>query len=399
MKESKKKQGFATRQIHSSRVHVPGINPLATPIFQTSTFVFDDCAQGAARFSGAESGYIYSRMANPNADQIGKKVADLENAEDGLAVASGMAAVGTCLLSLLKSGDHILADDTLYGATFTLMRDALPNYGIQTTFSDLSNLENIKALVRPETKVVYIETPANPNLKITDIAAVAKLAHAINPAIYVIIDNTFATPYLQRPIELGVDVVIHSGTKYLNGHGDVISGFICGRKEIVQRCRSFGLKMVTGAALSPFDCFLINRGLKTLDIRMEKHCINSVQIAEFLEAHPKVTKVYYPGLKSFEGYEVAKKQMSLFGAIISFELDCSLKEAEKFVNSLGLCTLAVSLGDAETLIEHPASMTHAGYSKEALKEAGISESLIRLSVGLEDVEDIIADLKEQLDLL
>ena len=390
------KKGFATRQIHASDVRIPGINPLATPIFATSTFVFDDCAQGAARFAGKEAGYIYSRMGNPNVNQVAAKVAALEGAEAGLALGSGMGAVATALLSLLEQGDHIVADSALYGATFTLMRDALPNFGIETTFVDASHIDNVIAAIKPETRMVYFETPANPNLKVTDIAELVKRVREKDPLIIVVIDNTFATPYLQQPIALGVDVVIHSGTKYLNGHGDVISGFIASSNVIIDRCRNIGLKMVTGAVLGAFEAFLINRGLKTLDIRMEKHCKNAMQIAEWLEKHPKVRKVYYPGLKSFEGYEVAKKQMKLPGAIISFELEASKEVTEKFVNSLELITLAVSLGDAESLVEHPASMTHAGYSKEDLAEAGISESLIRISVGLEDAEDIIADLEKHL---
>ncbi len=390
------KKGFATRQIHASDVRIPGINPLATPIFATSTFVFDDCAQGAARFAGKEAGYIYSRMGNPNVNQVAAKVAALEGAEAGLALGSGMGAVATALLSLLEQGDHIVADSALYGATFTLMRDALPNFGIETTFVDASHIDNVIAAIKPETRMVYFETPANPNLKVTDIAEMVKRVREKDPLIIVVIDNTFATPYLQQPIALGVDVVIHSGTKYLNGHGDVISGFIASSDVIIDRCRNIGLKMVTGAVLGAFEAFLINRGLKTLDIRMEKHCKNAMQVAEWLEKHPKVRKVYYPGLKSFEGYEVAKKQMKLPGAIISFELEASKEVTEKFVNSLELITLAVSLGDAESLVEHPASMTHAGYTKADLEDAGISESLIRISVGLEDAEDIIADLEKHL---
>jgi len=300
------------------------------------------------------------------------------------------------LLSLLEQGDHIVADLALYGATFTLMQNALPRYGINTTFVDATDLDLIIDAIKPETRMVYFETPSNPNLKIVDIAELVKRVREKAPLIIVVIDNTFATPYLQQPLSLGVDVVIHSGTKYLNGHGDVISGFIASNKTIIDRCRDIGLKMVTGSVLGAFEAFLINRGLKTLDIRMEKHCKNAMKIAEWLEAQPKVRKVYYPGLKSFEGYEIAQKQMKLPGAIISFELEASKEVAEQFVNSLEMITLAVSLGDAETLIEHPASMTHAGYSKEALEEAGISETLIRLSVGLEEADDIIADLEKHL---
>ncbi len=390
-------KGFATRQIHAGGIDVPDINPLATPVFQSSTFVFKDTAQGAARFAGREKGYIYTRMGNPNHEQVGQKVAALENAEAGLVLGSGMGAINTCLWTLLQSGDHLLADETLYGATFSFLSKGLCRYGVEVTFTDFSDLANIKANLRPNTKGVYFETPANPNLKVLDIAAVAKTVHEHDPAIKVVVDNTFCTPYIQRPLDLGADVVVHSGTKYLNGHGDVISGMICGSVEFVGQCKSFGLKFVTGASISPFDAFLIARGMKTLDIRMERHCSNAMKIAQFLEDHDKVSKVYYPGLPSFEYYEIAQKQMALPGGMITFELDATKEQSEAFINSLELCTLAVSLGDAETLIQHPASMTHASYSKEALKEARITESMIRLSVGLEDPEDLIDDLKAGLD--
>lgn len=399
MKHNGKKMGFATRQIHAGHVEVASINPLATPIFQSSTFVFDDTAQGAARFAGEEPGYIYTRMGNPNMQQLGEKVADLENAEAGLALGSGMGAINTALWTILRSGDHILADETLYGATYSFLTKGFPGYGIEVDFCDFTDVDSLSSHLKPNTKAVYLESPANPNLKIVDIAAVAAAVHTFNPEIKVVVDNTFCTPYLQLPLDLGADVVVHSGTKYLNGHGDVISGMICGKADFVKACKDYGLKFITGASISPFEAFLVCRGLKTLDIRMEKHCRNAQTIAEFLEAHPKVSKVYYPGLPSFEGHEIAKKQMKLFGGMITFELDATKAESEAFINALELCTLAVSLGDAETLIQHPASMTHNSYSKEALEEAKITESMIRLSVGLESVEDIIADLKTGLDKL
>ncbi len=392
-------KGFATRQIHAGSIDIPGIKPLATPIFQTSTFVFDSAAQGAARFAGEEDGFIYTRMGNPNHEQVGQKIASLENAEAGLVLSSGMGAINTCLLTILRSGDHLLADETLYGATFSFLAKGMSHYGIDVTFTDFSDIENVTDNIKPNTKAVYFETPANPTLKVLDLELVADTVHAVNQDIKVIVDNTFCTPYIQRPIELGVDVVIHSGTKYLNGHGDVISGMICGTKEFVGQCKDFGLKLVTGAVVSPFDAFLISRGMKTLDIRMEKHCSNAMKVAEFLEGHEKVAKVYYPGLPSFSGYEIAKKQMRLPGGIITFELDATKEQSESFINTLELCSLAVSLGDTETLIQHPASMTHASYSKEELKEAKISESMIRLSVGLETAEDIIEDLRVGLDRL
>ena len=247
---------------------------------------------------------------------------------------------------------------------------------------------------------MYFETPTNPNLKLVDITAISEIAHKHNPDIKVIVDNTFCTPYLQRPLDMGADVVIHSATKYLNGHGDVIAGMAAGKVDFITECSMFGLKDMTGAVIGPFEAFLINRGLKTLDIRVKKHCESALEIAKYLENHPMVKRVYYPGLKSHPQHELALKQMKNgFGGIIAFELNATKDESERFINALKLCTLAVSLGDAETLIEHPASMTHSTYTPEALEAAGISESLIRLSVGLEDVEDIIDDLDMGLKLI
>jgi methionine-gamma-lyase len=250
--------------------------------------------------------------------------------------------------------------------------------------------------MKENTRVVYLETPANPTLKITDIEAISKIAHT-NEGCLVMDDNTFSTPYIQRPIELGADVVIHSATKFLNGHGDVIAGFVAGSMEFINRVKFFGVKDMTGSCLSPFDAYLIIRGMKTLEIRMERHCANAMKVAEFLESHKAVKKVYYPGLRSFEQYDLAKKQMSLPGAVIAFELNGGIEEGKKVMNSLKLCSLAVSLGDAETLIEHPASMTHSPYTSEERLACGISDGLVRIAVGLENVEDIIADLKQGLD--
>lgn len=397
MKHDFSKMGFATRQIHTGAISVPGINPLATPIFQTSTFVFENTAQGAARFAQEEDGYIYTRMGNPNQKQVAEKVATLENAEAGLVSSSGMGAITTCLWTLLQPGDHVLADETLYGATYSFLTKGFSRYGIEVTFMDFSNANGIRSGLKDNTKIVYFETPANPNLKIIDIEQITEIAHSYSEKIKVIVDNTFCTPYLQRPMDYGVDIVLHSGTKYLNGHGDVVCGIICGKSDFIEQCNSFGLRYVTGASMSPFDAFLVSRGIKTLDIRMEKHCNNAMAIAEFLESHKKVKKVYYPGLKSFSGFEIAKKQMKLPGGMVTFELNASKEKSEEFINSLELCTLAVSLGDTETLIQHPASMTHKSYSKEALQEAKITESMIRVSVGLETADDLIHDLKTGLE--
>ena len=390
------KQGFATRQIHTGHIHMPGINPLATPIFQTSTFEFDSTEQGAKRFSGEEQGYIYTRLGNPNSNQIGEKLAALEGAELGMAMSSGIGAITTVLWTTLRAGDHLLADDALYGCTYSFFMHGLTRYGVEVTLADFSNIENVKRELKANTKAVYFESPTNPNLKLIDIEAVASIAHAHNPEIKVIVDNTFCTPFLQRPVELGADVVIHSATKYLNGHGDVIAGMAAGKADFITECTMFGLKDMTGAVIGPFEAYLISRGMKTLDIRMEKHCKNAMAIAKYLESNSKVERVIYPGLESHPQHELAKKQMHGFGGMVSFELNASREDSAKFINSLDLCTLAVSLGDAETLIEHPATMTHSTYTPEALAEANISESLIRLSAGLEEAEDIIHDLEEGL---
>ena len=299
----------------------------------------------------------------------------------------------------MKAGDEIVASDTLYGCTYALMNHGLPNFGVQVHFVDFSDPEAIRAALNEHTAVVYMETPCNPTLKVVDIEAVASIAHAHNAAIKVIVDNTFATPYLQQPLRLGADVVVHSATKYLNGHGDVIAGIVVGSSEFITRCRMFGVKDMTGSVMSPFDAFLMARGMKTLDIRMERHCANAMQVARFLEDHPAVEKVYYPGLESFTGYETAKKQMKLPGGMMSIELKADKAATAAALNKLQLCVIAVSLGDAETLVEHPATMTHSTYTAEELKASGISEGLVRISVGLEDPEDIIADLKSVLDTL
>ncbi len=389
----KENSGFGTKAIHGGRMKDTQYGALTMPIYQTSTFEFDCCEQGGRRFAGEEKGYIYTRLGNPSISAVENKVALLEGGEACAAASSGMGAVSACLWSIAGAGKHILADETLYGCTFALLNHGMTRYGVEVTFVDTSDLEQVKANLKENTVCVYLETPANPNLKISDIQAVAELAHAYNPAIQVVCDNTFASPYLQRPLELGADVVVHSATKYLNGHGDVIAGFVVGTEAFINEVKMFGLKDMTGATLGPFEAFLIMRGLKTMEIRMERHCANAKRVAEYLVKQEKVERVYYPGLETHPGYEIAKKQMQDFGAMISFEVKGGKEGGMKFVNSLSMIPIAVSLGDAETLVQHPASMTHSVYTEEELKAAGISAGLIRLSVGLENAEDIIADLE------
>ncbi len=389
-----KAMGFATRAIHGGHVK-DQFGALATPIHQTATFTFESAEQGGRRFALEEGGYIYSRLGNPTNTQLEEKLAMLEGAEAAISTASGIGAVASAFWTLLKAGDHVVAAKTLYGCTYAYLNHGISRYGVEVTFVDTTNLEEIRQAMRENTKVVYLETPANPNLEVADIEAISKIAHQ-NKDCIVMVDNTFCTPYIQRPLEFGADIVIHSGTKFLNGHGDVISGFVVGSSEFIKNVRLFGVKDMTGASLSPFDAFLIIRGMKTLEIRMEKHCENAMKVAKFLEGHSAVEKVYYPGLESFPQYKLAKKQMSLPGAVIAFEVKGGIEEGKKVINSTELCTIAVSLGDAETLIQHPASMTHSPYTKEEREMAGISDGLIRIAVGLENVEDIINDLDKAL---
>lgn len=396
-KDTIRKMGFATKAIHAGHAK-DQYGALATPIYQTSTFVFDSADQGGNRFALKEDGYIYTRLGNPTNTHLEEKLAMLEGADACVSTASGMGAVSAALWTALRAGDHMIAAKTLYGCTFAYLNHGLTRYGVEVTFVDTSDPENVRRAMRPNTKAVYLETPANPTLDIADIRAISQIAHT-NEGCLVMVDNTFCTPYLQRPIELGADVVIHSGTKYLNGHGDVIAGFVVGGKEFMQNVRFFGLKDMTGAVMSPFDAYLIIRGMKTLEIRMERHCANAIKVAEFLEKHPAVERVYFPGLKSFPQHELAMSQMSMPGAMIAFELKGGVEEGKMVMNSVELCKLAVSLGDAETLIQHPASMTHSPYTPEERLEAGITDGLVRLSVGLENVEDIIADLDRALSTI
>ena len=390
-----KKCGLGTTAIHAGTLkNLYGT--LAMPIYQTSTFIFDSAEQGGRRFALEEAGYIYTRLGNPTTTVLENKIAVLEEGEAGVAMSSGMGAISSTLWTVLKAGDHIVTDKTLYGCTFALMNHGLTRFGVEVTFVDTSNLDEVKNAMKENTRVVYLETPANPNLKIVDLEGVCKVAHT-NPNTLVIVDNTFATPYMQKPLKLGVDVVVHSATKYLNGHGDVIAGLVVTNKELADQIRFVGLKDMTGAVLGPQEAYYIIRGLKTFEIRMERHCKNARTIADFLNKHPKVEKVYYPGLESHPGYEIAKKQMKDFGAMISFELKGGFEAGKTLLNNLKLCSLAVSLGDTETLIQHPASMTHSPYTKEEREAAGITDGLVRLSVGLENVEDIIADLEQGLE--
>ncbi|MDL2226204.1 methionine gamma-lyase [Deltaproteobacteria bacterium OttesenSCG-928-M10] len=386
------KQGFGTMAIHAGSVPDGQYGSLVMPIYQTATFIFDDCAQGGERFAGLKDGYIYTRLGNPTSNALENKMAVLEGAEAAAVTGSGMGAISSTFWTICRAGDHVVSDSTLYGCSRAFLAHGLSRFGVEVSFVDTSDLGQVRAALKENTVAVYLETPANPSLKIIDIQALADLVHGHDKNIKVICDNTFATPYLQRPLSLGADIVVHSATKYLNGHGDVIAGFVLGSKDFIGQLKMVGIKDMTGAVVSPHDAFLIQRGLKTLEIRMARHCASARQVAKYLAEQERVVKLYYPGLTSHPGYETAVKQMSDFGGMISFEVAGGKEAGIRLLNSLALCTLAVSLGDAETLVEHPASMTHSTYSPVELAAAGIPEGLVRISVGLENPEDIIADL-------
>ncbi len=385
---------FDTKVIHSGEIHDKHFGSHVTPIYQTSTFVFDDCAQGGDRFAGVDSGYRYTRLGNPNTDGAARRIAALDNTDAGLVTSTGMSAISTVFLGLLKSGDHFLASKCLYGGTVTLINKVLDVYGIKGTFVDVNDEAEFEKAFKENTKLVYIETPANPTLELIDIERVSRIAH--KHMALVVVDNTFMTPYLQKPVDLGADIVVYSSTKYLNGHGDIVGGVIVGKQQYIDAVKNpFLLNL--GATGSPFDSWLLTRGLKTLGIRMDRHCENAMKVARYLEEHPKVEKVYYPGLKSFSQYELAQKQMTGFGGMIAFELKDGFKAGETLLNNLGIISLAVSLGTVDSLIQHPASMTHAAVPREEREKAGITDGLVRLSVGIEDVEDIIEDLENGFD--
>jgi len=390
-----KDYGFDTLSIHGSMKNKNSKAALNPPIFMTSTFAFDDVKDAKDIMNFEKHGFIYTRGNNPTLQLFEKRMSELEEGEDAVAFASGMGAISSVLLSLLSPGDNVLVHKTLYGSSFTVTHKLLPKYHITCKSVDFTKPEAVAMAIDDNTKVLYFETPSNPNLQIIDIKQIVKLAkpHSIK----VVVDNTFATPYFQRPLTLGADVVVHSATKYICGHGDALGGVAVSKDaDYIQKLK-FDYMCELGAVMSPFNAWLMLRGLKTLGLRMRQHEANAISVAKFLESHPKILSVMYPGLASFKGHKLAKKQMSGFGAMISFEVEGGLQMAKKVVNSVKLAKLAVSLGDCETLIELPAAMTHAGYPKEKLKDFGLSESMIRLSVGIENVADIIKDLDYALD--
>jgi methionine-gamma-lyase len=393
--EKSVRNGFSTRAIHHGHDPYAGHGALNPPLYLSSTYTFPTVEDGAARFAGEQAGYVYSRVGNPTTHLLEQRIADLEGGEAAVVTASGQGATTSLLWTLLQPGDEVIADKTLYGCTFGFLNHGLAKFGVKITHLDLTDPRNLDAAIGPQTKMVFFESPANPNMRLVDIAAISAIAR--RHGALTVVDNTYCTPYLQRPIELGADYVLHSATKYLGGHGDLLAGAIVGPREPLLQVRFYGLKDMTGAVLSSQDAFLVLRGIKTLSLRMHRHSENAGGIAEFLARHPKVEVCHYPGLENFPQRELARRQMTLPGGMLAFELKGGIEAGRRFMNALQLITRAVSLGDAETLAQHPASMTHSFYTPEERKEHLIGEGLVRISAGLEDLDDLLADVKQALD--
>lgn len=389
-----KRLSFATLCVHGSGGVDPQTGAVSTPIYQSSTFAFHSAEEGAAIFAGEKEGYFYTRLGNPTQAAFEREMAFLERGEAALATGSGMAATTVIIAGHVSPGDNIIASKTLYGGTHKLFGSLLPRFGVEARYVDAGCPEEIRSRADGKTRLLFVETPANPTLRILDLRMCAATAKELG--VPLVVDNTFATPYYQRPLELGADIVLHSATKYIGGHGDTVAGVLIGREEFIRTAR-FELLRDLGGVISPFNAWLLLRGLKTLPVRMERHSQNALQIAQFLNFHPKVARVWYPGLRTHPQHDLAARQMDGFGGMIAFELKGGREAGVRLLNSVRLLTLAVSLGDVDTLIEHPASMTHSTYSPEELAEVGISDGLVRLSVGIEGVNDLIADLDQALD--
>ena len=390
---SLEKMGFFTKLVHAGALHDP-LGSAVTPIYQTSTFAFHDAQEGADRFAGKAEGYIYTRLGNPTIRALEECVAALEGGCGGVATSSGMGAVMTAFMALLGQGAHVVSTAAVYGPSRGLVVDHLGRFGVTASFVDTSDVANIENAMRPETKVVYVESPANPSMDVTDITEAARIAHAHGAVL--VVDNTFASPYLQQPLLLGADVVLHSVTKFINGHADVVGGILVAREEaLLKRLRS--VMIATGCNMDPHQAFLVHRGLKTLALRVERAQDSGQRIAGWVESRPEVAWVRYVGLPSHPQHDLARRQMRGFGSMISFELKEGLEAGRRVMDRVRLATLAVSLGGVETLIEHPASMTHAGVARDERLKAGISDGLVRYSVGIEEPEDLIADLEQALE--
>ncbi|MCK9163784.1 MAG: aminotransferase class I/II-fold pyridoxal phosphate-dependent enzyme [Bacteroidales bacterium] len=388
-----KDYGFNSQLIHYSG-HEDQYGSATVPIYQTSTFAFESAEDGAECFAGTKDGYIYTRIGNPTVKALERQIAVLEHGYDSVAVSSGMAAVSTVYMALLNAGDHMISSAAVYGPSRVVMEQHFSRFGVQSSYVNTSDIENIKKEIRPNTKMIYIESPANPTMDITDISACAELAHSIGAIL--VVDNTFCSPYLQNPIDLGADVVLHSITKFINGHADIVGGIIIGRdKPIYDKLRGMMINM--GCNMDPHQAYLVIRGVKTLGIRVDRAQENAMKVAEFLESHPKIEWIKYPGLKSFAQSDLVRKQMRGPGTMISFGVKGGIEAGRTLMNNVKMCILAVSLGGIESLIQHPASMTHSKMSNDAREKAGITEGLVRFSVGIENVNDIIRDLSQALD--
>lgn len=386
-------KGFNTKLIHAGAFE-DEFGSATVPIYQTSTFKFKNAQHGADCFSGKSDGYIYTRIGNPTIRAFERNIAELENGYDGIAISSGMGAVSSVYMALLGAGSHIVSSDAVYGPARGILEQDFSRFNVEASFVNTSNTENILKAIRPNTKVLYIETPANPTIDITDIKKCAEIAK--KHGLLLVVDNTFSSPYLQKPLDLGADVVLHSITKFINGHADIVGGIIVTKEEKIYKQIRHSM-VYLGCNMDPTQAFMALRGVKTLAIRMERSQENAMKVAEFLANHPKIAWIKYPGLTTHPQHELAKKQMKGFGAVMSFGLKGGYKAGEKLMNNVHLALLAVSLGGVETLIQHPASMTHAAVSKENKLAAGITDDLVRFSVGIEDVNDIIEDLKNGLN--
>lgn len=388
--------GFATRAIHHGYDAADHQGALVPPVYMSATYSFPTVEYGGRCFSGEENGYFYTRIANPTLNLLEGRLATLEGGSAAVVFGSGMGAITATLWSMLQPGDEILVDETLYGCTFAFFAHGIGRFGVNVRFIDMTDAANVASAIHDGVKVVYFETPANPNMRMVDIEAVSAIAHRHGAR--VIVDNTYCSPYLQNPLGLGADVVVHSATKYLGGHGDLTAGAAVFRDAgLALHVRLYGLKDMTGAVMSAMDAHLVMRGLKTLALRMERHCDNAQAIAGMLASHPAVGSVHYPSLQDFPQRELAQRQMKRMGGMIAFELKGGIEAGCRVLNAMELVTRAVSLGDAETLVQHPASMTHSSYTPEERRKHHISDGLVRLSAGLEDIDDLLADIGQALD--
>ncbi|MBU2651597.1 MAG: aminotransferase class I/II-fold pyridoxal phosphate-dependent enzyme [Bacteroidetes bacterium] len=388
-----KNAGFNSKLIHAGGFE-DSLGSATMPIYQTSTFKFKNADHGAACFTGEDDGYIYTRIGNPTIEELERAVADLEGGFGGIATSSGMGAITSVYMAYLGAGAHMVSHNAVYGPARGVMETLFSRFGVEYSYVDTTNIQNVLDAIRPDTKLIYTETPANPTIGISDLEALAKIAHERN--ITFCVDNTFCSPYLQRPLELGADIVLHSMTKFINGHADIVAGMLVAKSEKDYRLlRSVMANM--GCNMDPHQAYMVRRGLKTLGIRIDRAQQNAIKVAEYLESHPKVEWVMYPGLKSHPQFDLARRQMDGPGAMISFEVKGGLDAGKTMMNNVKLALLAVSLGGIETLIQHPASMTHSKLTREAKEKAGITDGLVRLSIGIEDIEDIIHDLEQALD--